>query len=151
MTRLHFTEAPLAPFGNILLDTTIPTSYADKVRIIHRAACLLRARAALPRRRVNLAEMCLDEAINNAIEHGNRGDPKKTIRLWLFADAERWGAIVADEGGGFGPEDVPDPTTDENLLREGGRGIALMEGYLDELRYHRAARRLLMAMRVDGE
>jgi anti-anti-sigma factor len=77
------------------------------------------------------AELVVDEALTNAIVHGNQSDPAKTVRLRLFADEERWGAIVEDQGEGFERE-TPDA---DGSLKESGRGIMLMDEYLEELIY----------------
>ena len=134
----------LTPFGELLLEAAIPTSFVAKVQLIHRLVRTLRAAGRINGDQHHAAEMCFDEALNNAIQHGNRGDPRKKIRVWLFADEQRWGAIVEDEGQGFRPENVPDPTREENLLREGGRGITLMEEYLDSLWYNEKGNALMM-------
>jgi anti-anti-sigma factor len=76
--------------------------------------------------------------------HGNKLDPARKVRVVLCADAERWGAIIEDEGDGFQPSDIPDPNDLETMLSESGRGIQLMDGYLDELLYNRKGNRLLM-------
>ena len=148
---LEFTDAPLKPFGRMLLETTIPTSYACKADLIHRLVGLLRENRCILDERRCVGEICLDEALNNAIQHGNKGDPLKQIRVSLFTDGCRWGAIVEDEGEGFRAEDVPDPTREENLLRESGRGIALMSEYLDELRYSGKGNRVMMVMSCGSE
>ena len=128
--------AALSPFGEILMDATIPTSFVAKVQLIHRMVRTLEANGCIRGDDRYVAEIALDEALNNAIQHGNRGDPRKTIRALLFADGCRWGAIIEDEGEGFRADAVPDPKREENLLRPCGRGIALMEEYLDELWYN---------------
>jgi len=83
-------------------------------------------------------KLALEEAITNAIRHGNRNDPDKHITLRFRVtpqEAEIW---VADEGEGFDPDRVPDPTLDENLNKPNGRGIMLMRAYMDKVGYNQA-------------
>ncbi len=80
-------------------------------------------------------KLALEEAITNAIRHGNRNDPTKhiTVRYRITPDeAVIW---LSDEGSGFDPEVVPDPTLDENLNKPNGRGIMLMRAYMDEVSF----------------
>jgi serine/threonine-protein kinase RsbW len=140
----------VTPFGTVVFDKTIPTSYMGKVQMIQLMIHALETMHCVEGRMRYIAEICLDEAFNNAIQHGNRGDPRKKIRARVCVDDNRWGAIIEDEGAGFDPEGVPDPTREENVLREGGRGIMLMKEYVDELSYN-AKGNVVMLMRRRGE
>lgn len=80
-------------------------------------------------------QLALDEALANAIKHGNCDDPDKKVAVEYHVDASRFEARVRDEGCGFDPEDVPDPTAEENLNRPHGRGVLLMRAYMDEVSY----------------
>ena len=97
------------------------------------------------------AELCFDEAVTNCMTHGNQLDPDKKVRLVLCADDEKWGAILSDEGPGFGPEAIPNPDAEEFMFAETGRGFLLMEGYLDALRYNRTENKLLMVRQRQTE
>ncbi len=77
--------------------------------------------------------LALDEALSNAIHHGNRDDPHKHITLDYQITDERVRICVCDEGAGFNPDAVPDPTLDENLQRPHGRGIMLMRAYMTQV------------------
>jgi serine/threonine-protein kinase RsbW len=80
-------------------------------------------------------KLALEEAITNAIRHGNRNDPKKHIRIRYRVTAEEAIIWLTDEGRGFNPDGVPDPTLDENLSKPNGRGIMLMRAYMDEVSF----------------
>jgi anti-anti-sigma factor len=86
----------------------------------------------------------LDEAITNAMLHGNGLDAGKKVRVCLFVDEARWGAIVEDEGDGFGPEDVSKPHEVETEFEEAGRGIHLMDSFLDALLYNPPGNRVML-------
>jgi len=79
--------------------------------------------------------LALEEAFNNAVEHGNRGDPTKTVRIDYTIDNQRIEMRLTDEGGGFDPRRVPDPRLDENLERGHGRGVLLINAYMDIVQY----------------
>ena len=91
--------------------------------------------------------VCLDEALVNAIRHGNRQDPSKRVRVRVGLDRDRWLVACDDEGEGFDANAVPDPTTDVGLLAESGRGVRIMNAWLDTLAYYRDGRTILMARR----
>lgn len=82
-------------------------------------------------------KLSLEEALVNAVKHGNRSDPAKAITVRYDVNATRIVLTVVDEGSGFSPEDIPDCTAEENLARPCGRGIMLMRVYMDEVHYSR--------------
>jgi serine/threonine-protein kinase RsbW len=82
-------------------------------------------------------KLALEEALVNAIKHGNQMDRTKHVWISYRVQAERFDIIITDEGPGFDPEDVPDPTAIENLERPCGRGLMLMRHYMTEVEYNR--------------
>jgi serine/threonine-protein kinase RsbW len=80
--------------------------------------------------------LALEEAIINAIKHGNRCDPHKKISISAYVGLDKADITIADEGPGFNPQSLPDPTTDENLEKAGGRGIMLMRAYMDQVLFN---------------
>ncbi len=78
-------------------------------------------------------KLAVEEALVNAIKHGNRMDPAKRVRVAYRVNAQRFDIHIADEGPGFDPADVPDPTQAENLERPCGRGLMLMRHYMSEV------------------
>ena len=79
--------------------------------------------------------MALEEAIINAIKHGNKLNPKKSVEIvWRVRTGHAF-VSIEDEGAGFNPGDVPDPTDFENLDKPSGRGIMLMQNYLTRVEY----------------
>ena len=77
--------------------------------------------------------IAVTEAVNNAIKHGNAQDKDKNVSLSLFLDDSMIRFIIRDEGQGFDYENLPDPTSPENLEKIGGRGIFLMKHLSDEV------------------
>lgn len=84
--------------------------------------------------------LSLEEAISNAIRHGNRYAADK--RVWIRCELSEVliRVTVRDEGAGFDPGQVPDPTLEENLERPSGRGLLLMRAYLSECSYSDSGR-----------
>lgn len=80
--------------------------------------------------------MALEEAIMNAIKHGNECDPSKMVRIKMGFDDSVFEASITDRGCGFDPEQVPDPTADENLGKSCGRGVMLMKEFVDSLEFN---------------
>lgn len=79
--------------------------------------------------------LAAEEAIINAIEHGNKSDTTKKVAVNYLLDPKKVEITVTDEGPGFDPDSVPDCTLGGNLCKCRGRGIALMRGFMDEVKY----------------
>ena len=77
----------------------------------------------------------LTEAVNNAIRHGNRFDNQKKIVVTYRQQPHQILLIISDEGSGFDPFNLPDPTSDDRIEEEGGRGVYLMKQLTDELHF----------------
>ena len=77
--------------------------------------------------------LCLEESIVNAFRHGNRSEPGQVVQFHCKIDGESAGFEIQDEGVGFDPEGVPDPTAEENLEIPSGRGLMLMRAYMSEV------------------
>ena len=94
--------------------------------------------------------LALEEALTNAIKHGNGEDPGKRVQVRFDVDDERVVIVIRDQGEGFDPGGVPDPTVDENLEKPAGRGIMLMRAYTDELTFRDQGREVCMVKRKSG-
>ncbi|MEA2710553.1 MAG: serine/threonine-protein kinase RsbW [Phycisphaerales bacterium] len=88
--------------------------------------------------------LALEEGLMNAIKHGNKLDPKKTVHVEAKVTPKSTEIIIEDQGKGFHREAVPDPCAEENLLKCSGRGILLMEAYMDKVEYSHGGRRVKM-------
>lgn len=77
--------------------------------------------------------LALDEALSNAVHHGNQDDPARLIEVQYFFDEKAATFTVCDQGPGFDPDKVPDPTLDENLECPHGRGVMLMKAYMTQV------------------
>lgn len=79
--------------------------------------------------------IAVTESVNNAILHGNQGDKSKSVNLHLSLEESTIRFTVEDEGNGFQYEELPDPTSPENIGKPGGRGIFLMKHLCDEVAF----------------
>ena len=80
--------------------------------------------------------LAVTEAVTNAIIHANKCDETKKVQMNVTKDGNKLIITIKDEGKGFDPSKVPDPTEPENLLKDSGRGLYLMKIYTDELKYN---------------
>lgn len=80
--------------------------------------------------------LSVTEAVTNAIKHGNKGDKSKIVTIDVNVLGETLQIIVKDQGQGFDPSQVPDPTEPDNLLKDSGRGLYLMKVYMSDLRFN---------------
>lgn len=95
--------------------------------------------------------LALEEALVNAIKHGNKMDPTKNVRVRWRLDSEHIRVSVEDEGPGFDVSQVPDPTEEENIDKPGGRGIMLMRAFMSVVEYNETGNRLTIEKRKDAE
>jgi len=86
--------------------------------------------------------LALEEGIINAIKHGNRMDLTKSVNINWGISSRKIRVIIQDQGPGFDPADIPDPTADENLERPCGRGIMLMKAFMDLIEYNEQGNQL---------
>ena len=77
----------------------------------------------------------LTEAVNNAICHGNQYDEKKLVNIAFKETSKGFAIRVSDEGTGFNPIHIPDPTKNENVSKLGGRGVFLIKALSDKVCY----------------
>jgi serine/threonine-protein kinase RsbW len=98
-------------------------------------------------------KLALEEALVNAIKHGNQYDRNKKVEVAYDVQGNRFLIHITDEGEGFDPADVPDPTAVENLERPCGRGLMLMNYYMTDVKYNERGNSVLMSktFRLNGQ
>ena len=103
-------------------------------------------------RRLNLNfRVGLTEALSNAMLYGNNSDPEKSVRVEVTIKLEEVSVIVTDQGMGFDPASVPDPTLPANISKTGGRGIFLMKALMDEVNFNERGNSVTLVLRFEGE
>ena len=79
--------------------------------------------------------IAVNEAVKNAILHGNGCDESKQVVISCKCNSEQFRILICDCGGGFDPESLPDPRNPANLLKENGRGILMIKSLMDEVEF----------------
>lgn len=92
--------------------------------------------------------VAVTEAVNNAIIHGNRAKESKKVTIHTQMRSGRLHFLIEDEGVGFDPKTIPDPTAPENILKPGGRGVFLMRELADELHFLEQGRKVEIQFQI---
>lgn len=87
------------------------------------------------------------EAVNNAIIHGNCSVPEKIVDIEIFFNGDELKIKVKDEGEGFCPDKIPDPTVPENIEALNGRGVYLMSRLADTIKYSKKGNAVTMTFK----
>jgi serine/threonine-protein kinase RsbW len=101
-----------------------------------------------PRRLQFNLRTALAEALANAIRYGNRYDRTKLVRVEIDCGRDAVRIVVADDGTGFDPSEVPDPTTPENLVREDGRGLFVLRHLVDQVEFNQQGNSVCLVLRA---
>lgn len=80
--------------------------------------------------------MAMEEAIMNAIHHGNQCSPDKDVHVLVELFDDRFYSKITDQGCGFDPDALPDPTDEDNLENDCGRGVMLIRNFVDVVNYN---------------
>ena len=80
-------------------------------------------------------KLAVEEALVNAIKHGNQMEPDKTVRVAYTVTDEQFSIRIEDEGSGFNPADVPDPTDERFIERPCGRGLLIIRNFMTSVDY----------------
>lgn len=86
------------------------------------------------------------EALANAMLYGNRRDPRKCVRIDARFTFDKVTICVTDEGGGFDPADLPDPTLPLNRVRPRGRGVFLIRKLMDQVEFNEQGNSITMVL-----
>ena len=96
-------------------------------------------------------KIALEEALVNAIKHGNKLDPAKCVTIEAAISPKQVEIVIEDEGPGFDRQSVPDPLAEENLEKASGRGILLMESYMSQVTWDHGGRRVRMVKKNESK
>jgi serine/threonine-protein kinase RsbW len=126
--------------GQIRLDFLIPSELTYVSGINYEISILLKEFGfPLQDARINIPLAC-DEAITNAIVHGNKSQPEKKVNVQIYLSNSRFRIRVRDQGAGFDFESLADPRHGENVHRSSGRGVFLMRNIMDTVEYKEGGR-----------
>ena len=129
------------------LEFVIPSVIPRMHELLHELMSLLEARGiAEPNSNIILA---LDEAIANAIKHGNHEDPTKQVHVVVEFANDEVTFTITDEGDGFDLNALPDPTDPSCLMRTCGRGVMLIYHLMDEVEYNARGNQVRMKKKAE--
>jgi serine/threonine-protein kinase RsbW len=132
---------------SIQLQCALPSEAAVISTFVDNLIHLLTQSRCIPATEDNI-EMALREALNNAVVHGNRGDPQRRVCVQCRCESGQVSIAISDEGEGFDVGKVPDPTQPGNIYSTRGRGIYLMKAFMDEVRFEHGGSVVRMRKRV---
>lgn len=135
-----------APSSSWELDRTIPSDTSVGSELIVPLMDAMRERSWLDAD-IFRVQLAYEEAVVNAIRHGNRCDPAKVVAVKMHCDTSQVRIEISDEGPGFDPSQVPDPRDERLLEVPGGRGVLLINEIMSEVRYEDGGRRIVMVKR----
>ena len=127
----------------VKLEIMIPSNTADGLNAQEKLVALME-QFEYSMRDVFAMRLSLEEGITNAIRHGNKFATDKNVIIRCDISTEKMRVVIVDEGEGFDPEDVPDPTLEEFIERPCGRGLMLMRAYLNICEYSDGGRCITM-------
>src|SRR5258708_6186025 len=112
--------------GETLLDSTL-----DSVDAAEREALRVAMEIGFPEEELHQIGMAVRESMVNAVVHGNRYNARKKVHLSVSKSVDHLTVVIADEGEGFDMNSLPNPLAEENLLRPSGRGLLLIQAFVD--------------------
>jgi serine/threonine-protein kinase RsbW len=101
-----------------------------------------------PRRISFNLRTALAEALGNAIRYGNGEDPDRIVRVYVELGRDFVRIHVDDDGRGFDPSRLPDPTHPENLEREYGRGLFVIRHLVDDVAFNEKGNGICLTLRA---
>jgi serine/threonine-protein kinase RsbW len=129
--------------STVHFETKIPSSTTEGLAVQEKLISLME-RYEYSMRDVFAMRLSLEEGLTNAIRHGNKLDPAKNVTVNCAINNSKIRVVISDQGEGFDPEIVPDPTLEEFIERPCGRGLMLMRAYLNLCVYSDGGRCLTM-------
>jgi serine/threonine-protein kinase RsbW len=111
----------------LLLDSTL-----DSVEVAETAVLKDAKAIGFEEEELHQLGMAVRESMVNAVVHGNRYNARKKVHVSVIRAQDRLTIVITDEGEGFDPSCVPNPLAEENLLRQSGRGLLLIQAFVDE-------------------
>lgn len=128
----------------VKLDETLPGNVEAIGPFIEKVMAIIKEMGCAAGREFEI-ELALNEALDNAIEHGSANDPSKQIQCCVACDHQRGMLIVVrDPGRGFDPASVPSPIVGRNIFSTGGRGIYLINQMVDAVHFEKGGTEIHM-------
>ncbi len=119
-------------------------SKVDNIRTVENAIDNMTNEAGINQDNYGKILVATLEAVSNAIIHGNKADKNKIVEIEITLNDNNLVIVVKDEGYGFIPDKIPDPTNPENIEAINGRGIFLMTKLADDIKFNKRGNRVTM-------
>jgi serine/threonine-protein kinase RsbW len=123
----------------------------DKNRELDRMLSFLEQSGAVGEEDLFWCRLVLDEALVNAVKHGNGYDESKQVAARIHIAPDRWTITVEDEGDGFSEDKVPSLEDDDSLLLNHGRGVNLMRHFMDSIAYYNGGSTLVLIKKTEHD
>jgi len=123
-------------------------SEIGNLRVVENAIDTLTSDAGISQDSYGKILISILEAVNNAIIHGNKSDINKFVEIKFILESGNLIVTVTDEGKGFRPSEIPDPTRKENIESLDGRGVFLMSKLADEIKFNRKGNSVKMTFKL---
>jgi serine/threonine-protein kinase RsbW len=147
VVRRREDPAPSVPGRRVTIALRVPTDLDVVEEAVDLVARHCLASGVPPKSARFVVRVVLCEALANAIVYGNQMDPAKRVEVQVEVDDERVRLNVADEGDGFDPAAVANPTDPERIDLEDGRGLFLIRQLVDEVSFNERGNNICMTMR----
>lgn len=129
------------------IETQLPSDLANVSPFVDRVCEALQTSIRSPDT-IHKVRLCLEEALTNAMRHGNRLDPNVPVQVSVTMEGGRFVMDVRDRGNGFDPASIPDPTSSERSSLPSGRGVYLMRSLTDSLAFYDGGRGITMTIAI---
>jgi len=130
--------------GDVTTKTWTVTSTMGEVIGVLKQIVEMVTQAGFRKEAVFAVRLALDEALANAVKHGNQNDPSRSVKVEVGIDDAKVTISIEDEGAGFDPVCLPDPTSEENITRPCGRGVMLMKAYMTQVSFNERGNRVTL-------
>ncbi len=147
----EFHTSSMQEKGEVIFEREFPGEEKLIAPVVLRLIEFLEHEQLLSRQGRMQFQLCLDEAMKNAVMHGNKGDSGKTTKVQVIAGNGCFWVVIMDEGDGFDPESIPDPVSDIGILNESGRGLYLMQHYAQKVEFWNEGRTVALCFGVSAE
>jgi serine/threonine-protein kinase RsbW len=146
---LKFLAHPPEPFDRVLYEVSVPSVVAEKNPVIDAILAALKEKSYISAQEEEMnVRLVLEEAIINGMKHGNNYDEKKKLKAAFGEIGNAWAVSFEDEGEGFSPGDLPDPDDPASVFLEGGRGVFLMNVFMNRVEFYNGGRGVLLVKNI---
>ena len=135
----------------MIIEKVLPSQFEVIPDFIQQTFISLQKEVSLTQEEAFDIKLVLEEALTNAIKHGNQFDPKRAVTVCVSLLDDYLTISVKDEGAGFDADKIPDPTREDKLMKTSGRGVFLIKKIMDEVRFVNGGREICMVKKFTNQ